>query len=212
MMMKRRIVREIGKTQRLSILELLKRSANGMAVGDIATSLSMSYMGIKAHCIEMHQQGYLETWRQPGMRGRPLMYYRLAEKAHELFVEENYQLIFSLLRAAKTLFGPTAPLKLLMLHFRSLTTNYRELITKENTAERARALSIFREEEGSMSHFEEGTPWKIIESHDLYQNLLADYPEIEALERQMISDVIGVPVRREVTRVAGLYRAVITPE
>ncbi|MBX9743307.1 MAG: hypothetical protein K2W99_07220 [Chthoniobacterales bacterium] len=211
-MMKRRIVHEIGKSQRLSILELLKRSANGMAVADIALSLSMSYMGIKAHCIEMHQQGYLETWRQPGMRGRPLMYYRLTEKAHELFAEENYQLVSSLLQVSKTLFGPTAPLKLLMLHFRSLATNYQERIKKESVMERARALSLLREADGSMSQFEEGTPWKIIESHDLYQNLLTDYPEVEALERQMISDVIGVPVRRDITRVAGLYRAVITPE
>jgi len=55
--MKRRIVREIGRSQRLSILELLKRSAEGMSVRDLATQLSMSYMGIKAHCISMHRQG-----------------------------------------------------------------------------------------------------------------------------------------------------------
>ena len=183
-----------------------------MSVGEIAAILSMSYMGIKAHCIDMHEQGYLETWRQPGERGRPLMYYRLTEKAHELFSEGDNHLISSLLRESKVLFGPTAPLKLLMLHFRSLAAGYQERIKKETPEERARVLASLRDEEGSLSRFEEGSPWKIVESHDRYQHLLSEYPEIEALERQMISDVIGVPVRRDITRIAGLYRGTIVPE
>ncbi len=206
------MVYEIGKSQRLSILELLKRSANGMPVAEVAEVLSMSYMGIKAHCLDLHQQGYLETWRQPGERGRPLLYYRLTVKAQELFSDQNYDLIHSLLRESKNLFGPTAPLKLLMFHFRSLTASHRERVKGETPEARARSLAALRDEEGSLSHFEEGPPWKIVESHDLFQNLLSLYPEIEALEIQMLSDIIGVPVRRDIVRVAGLYRATITAE
>lgn len=211
-MMKRHVVREIGKSQRITILELLKRSANGMPVGDLASVLSMSYMGVKAHCLEMHEQGYLETWRQPGERGRPLMYYRLTSKAHELFSEGDHGLVLSLLKASKSLFGPTAASKILMLHFRSLTASYQEQIKKETPEERARSLAALRDSEGCLSSFEQGPPWKIIESHDRYQSFLHDYPEIEALERQMMSDVIGIPVRRDITRVAGLYRATIMAE
>ena len=207
--MKRRIVREIGKSQRLSILELLKRSAEGIPVRDLATALSMSYMGVKAHCLSMHRQGYLETWRQPGGRGRPRMYYRLTAKAYELFSEENNDLSLSLLKAARSLFGPTAPQKLLMLHFRTLTATYQERIKGTTSQERARSFATLRDKEGCFSQFEAGPPWKIIESHDLFQSLLAAYPEVDALECQMISEVIGVPIRREVTRVAGLYRAVM---
>ena len=50
---------------------------------------------------------------------------------------------------------------------------------------------------------------KIIESHNPLQTLLPTYPEINTLECQMISDLIGVPIKREVTITAGIYRAVI---
>ena len=207
--MKRRIVREIGKSQRLSILELLKRSADGVPVRDLATALDMSYMGVKAHCLSMHRQGYLETWRQPGGRGRPRMYYRLTAKAYELFSEENNDLTLSLLKESRTLFGPTAPQKLLMFHFRTLTAKNRERVQGTTPSERARSFAKLRDSDGCFSQFEEGPPWKIVESHDPLQSLLAGYPEVDALECQMMSEVIGVPIRREVTRVAGLYRAVI---
>lgn len=211
--MKRSIFQEIGRTQRLSILELLKKSTNGVDVSELAKSLAMSYMGVKAHCLDMHRQGYLETWRQPGNRGRPRMFYRLTMKANELFSEEKNDLALSLLKESRQLFGPTAPQKLLMLHFRSLVTKYQEMVKGETPHERARSFAEVRDCEGHLSQFEErdGT-WELIESHDPLQSLRAPYPEIDALEYQMISQVIGVPLHRHVHRVAGLYRAVIKPQ
>ena len=211
--MKRRIVQEIGRTQRLSILELLKKSANGIDVTALAKALSMSYMGVKAHCLDMHRQGYLETWRQPGNRGRPRMFYRLTMKAYDLFSEEKNDLALSLLKESRQLFGPTAPQKLLMLHFRSLIARNKELVKGSTPAERACSFAGLRDREGHLSHFEidqKNERWQIIESHHPLQALQAAYPEIDALETQMISQVIGVPIQREVSSVAGLYRAVIT--
>lgn len=208
--MKRKIVHEIGKTQRLAIVELLKRSANGMPVTELASALAMSYMGVKAHCLSLHTQGYLETWRQPGTRGRPLMFYRLTMKAYDLFSEENNDFALSLLTQARQLFGPTAPQKLLMLHFRALAAKYREHIKETTPRERACAFARLRDREGRLSNFEKGTPWRIIECHNPLQTLLATHPEIDALECQMLSEVIGVPIKREVTMTAGIYRATIT--
>lgn len=210
--MKRSIFQEIGRTQRLSILELLKRSANGKDVRDLADSLGMSYMGVKAHCLDMHRQGYLDTWRQPGNRGRPRMFYRLTMKAYELFSEEKSDLALSLLKEARQLFGPTAPQKLLMLHFRSLATKYKALVKGETPEERALSFAEVRDNEGHLSLVEQqdGT-WEMIESHDPLQSLRAPYPEIDALECQMMSQVIGIPLQRNAHRTAGLYRAVIKP-
>ena len=211
--MKRRIFREIGRTQRLSILELLKKSTNGVDVSELAHSLSMSYMGVKAHCLDMHRQGYLETWRQPGNRGRPKMFYRLTMKAHELFSEEKNDFALSLLKEARQLFGPTAPQKLLMLHFRSLASKYKEIIKGETPEELARSFAEVRDREGNLSQVEaRDSSWELIESHDPLQSLRMPYPEIDALECQMMSQVIGIPLHRHVHRVAGLYRAVITPQ
>ncbi len=203
---------EIGRTQRLSILELLKKSTNGRDVKDLADSLGMSYMGVKAHCLDMHRQGYLDTWRQPGNRGRPRMFYRLTMKAYELFSEEKNDLALSLLKEARQLFGPTAPQKLLMLHFRSLAATYKAMVKGETSEERAQAFSDVRDQEGHLSQVQKGDfGWELIESHDPLQSLRAPYPEIDALECQMMSQVIGIPLHRDVHRTAGLYRAVIRP-
>ncbi|KAB2643596.1 MAG: hypothetical protein DVB29_05230 [Verrucomicrobia bacterium] len=210
--MKRRIVREIGRSQRLSILELLKRSAEGMSVRDLATQLSMSYMGIKAHCLSMHRQGYLETWRQPAGRGRPLMYYRLTQKAYELFSEENNDLSLSLLQVARTLFGPTAPQKMLMLHFRAMAEKYKKSIQGVTSQERARAFAQVRDREGHLAFFENEIPWKIVESHNPLHSITSFYPEVESLECNMMSEVIGTPVHRDVHQVSGIYRAIIQPK
>ncbi|MBX9578339.1 MAG: hypothetical protein K2W97_07685 [Chthoniobacterales bacterium] len=211
--MKRSIFREIGRTQRFSILELLKKSTNGVDVSELANSLSMSYMGVKAHCLDMHRQGYLETWRQPGNRGRPKMFYRLTMKAHEFFSEKKNDFALSLLKEARQLFGPTAPQKLLMLHFRSLASKYKEVVKGETPEERARSFAEVRDLEGNLSQVEErDSSWELIESHDSLQGLRMPYPEIDALESQMMSQVIGIPLHRHVHRVAGLYRAVITPQ
>ncbi len=210
--MKRNIVQKIGRTQRLSILELVKKSVNGMDVRQLADALDMSYMGVKAHCLDMHRQGYLETWRQSGNRGRPRMFYRLTMKAQELFSEEKNDLALSLLKESRQLFGSTAPQKLLMLHFRSLTAKNKGLVKGSSSAERAHSFAQLRDHNGHFSHFEkgkEGGAWEIIENHSPLQSLQAVYPEIDALECQMISQVIGVPIEREVSAVAGLYRAVI---
>jgi predicted ArsR family transcriptional regulator len=209
--MRRSVFQEIGRTQRLSILDLLKKSTHGLDVRDLAEALAMSYMGVKAHCLDMHRQGYLETWRQPGRRGRPRMLYRLTMKTNELFSEEKNDLALSLLQASRQLFGPTAPQKLLMLHFRSLTAKYREAIAVETTEERARSFAAIRDREGHLSYVEGASDWKLIESHDPLQSLRKTYPEIDALECQMMSQVIGVPLQRHVHEIAGLYRAVIKP-
>ncbi|MFZ4116731.1 MAG: helix-turn-helix transcriptional regulator [Chthoniobacterales bacterium] len=210
--MKRSIVREIGRSQRLSILELLKCSAEGLSVKDLSAQLSMSYMGVKAHCLSMHRQGYLETWRQPGGRGRPLMYYRLTQKAYELFSEENNTLSLSLLQAARALFGATAPQKLLMLHFRNTATQLKTEIEGTTAEERARSFAKLRDREGRFTRFEDGPSWNIVESHNPLQSILKLYPEVDALECNMISEVIGFPIHREVSQVAGIYRSIIQPK
>src|SRR3990167_8590551 len=110
--MKRQLVQEMGRSPRFTILELLRCSEGGLPVDDLATKLSMSYMGVKAHCLEMDDEGYLETWRQPGKRGRPRMLYRLTEKAYDLFSEEKNDLALSFLTVSKKLFGATAPQKI----------------------------------------------------------------------------------------------------
>src|SRR6266404_6350695 len=70
--MNQRLLAEIGRTQRLEILNSLKRT-HGMSVNELVERMGMSYMGIKQHCLTLQRDGYLDTWRRPQKMGRPEM-------------------------------------------------------------------------------------------------------------------------------------------
>ena len=64
------LLSEIGRTQRLEILNTLKRT-KGLSVNQLVAKMKMSYMGIKQHCLTLERDGYLDTWRRPQKMGRP---------------------------------------------------------------------------------------------------------------------------------------------
>jgi len=140
------------------------------------------------------------------------MYYRLTQKAYELFSEENNDLSLSLLQAARTLFGAHAPQKILMLHFRAMAKKYIQSIQGATPQERARAFAQVRDREGHFAFFENEIPWRIIESHNPLHSIAKFYPEVESLECNMMSEVIGTPIDREASQVSGIYRAIIQPK
>jgi predicted ArsR family transcriptional regulator len=110
--MNQRLLAEIGRTQRLEILNSLKRS-KGMSVNQLVSKLNMSYMGIKQHCSTLHRDGYLDTWRRPQKMGRPEMVYRLTPRTHDLFPADSNKFTLELLKSIHEIHGPNAPEKLL---------------------------------------------------------------------------------------------------
>jgi predicted ArsR family transcriptional regulator len=202
-----RILKEIGRTPRLDIVHELKRS-NGLAVRELARRLGMSYMGVKQHCIELHRDGYLDTWRNPRPVGRPEMLYRLTQKAHELFPAQAPEMLLAVLDAARQLYGPTAPGKLLFVYFRDRTEQYRAKLRGETVAERAAWFARVRQREGCMATCEPGPPLRIVERHSPMAALFEHLPEAATMEREMFERVLGAKVRRTVSTVGGLYECV----
>lgn len=210
--MNQRLIAEIGKSQRLRIVNRLKRT-QGMSVGELAEALGMSYMGVKQHCVELEKKGYLDTWRRPKAAtqvGRPELVYRLTSKTHELFPAASNETTLRLLEAAQSLYGPLAAEKLLYLVFQKKTEEYRPRVKGGTLAERARAFAALREAEGCMAEVEEeGGALRIVEHHSPQAGLLAAYPVLVArLEQELYTRVLGVPVKREQTEVSGLYACV----
>src|SRR5437762_11644555 len=82
--MNQRLLAEIGRTQRLEIVNALKRS-RGLSVNELVDRMRMSYMGIKQHCMTLQHDGYLDTWRRPQNIGRLEMVYRLTRREHYVF-------------------------------------------------------------------------------------------------------------------------------
>src|SRR5207245_22071 len=96
--MNQRLPAEIARTQRLEILNSIKR-ARGMSVNELVERMKMSYMGIKQHCLTLQRDGYLDTWRRPQKMGRPEMVYRLTRRSHDLFTSDSNQFTLELLKS-----------------------------------------------------------------------------------------------------------------
>ena len=204
--MNQRILAEIGRTQRLEILNSLKRS-KGMSVNELVRKMKMSYMGIKQHCLTLQRDGYLDTWRRPQKMGRPEMVYRLTRRTHELFPSDSNQVTIELLRSVQESYGPNAPEKLLYNVFERKIATLKARVKGDTVEERAKWLARVRDSEGYMAQFsvdEKGGP-QILECHSPVLNLLDRYPIIGRLEQDLFEAVLGTSVRRDETRNSGLY-------
>jgi predicted ArsR family transcriptional regulator len=205
--MNQRLLAEIGRTQRLEILNSLKRS-KGMSVNELVSKMKMSYMGIKQHCLTLQRDGYLDTWRRPQKMGRPEMVYRLTRRTHDLFATDSNKLTLELLDAVLEVYGSNAPEKLLYNVFAKRTAALKEKVKGDTVADRAKWLAKVRDGEGYMAQFvtdpKQGGP-QILECHSPIINLLDQYPIVGRLEQDMFEAVLGTRVRREETRSSGLY-------
>ncbi len=205
--MNQQLLAEIGRTQRLEILNTLKRT-RGLSVNELVAKMKMSYMGIKQHCLTLERDGYLDTWRRPQKMGRPEMVYRLTKRTHDLFPCDSNEMTLQLLKSGGRIYGPNAPEKLLYSVFEKKTALLKEKAKGETVADRAKWLVKQRESEGFMSQFitdeKDGGP-QILDCHSPIMNLLDQYPIIARLEQDLVEGVLGVPVRREETRTSGLY-------
>ena len=202
-----RLLNEIGRTQRLAVLHELKRS-NGLPVKELARRLGMSYMGVKQHCLDLQRDGYLDTWRNPKPVGRPELLYRLTRKSHELFPLQSHEMLLQVLSAARQLYGPTAPAKLLFMHFREKTEAYRAKLRGETVEERAKWFARLRDREGCMAEVNAGPPMRIVERHSPIADLFTTFPEAAGMERELFERVLGAKVRREAAENGGLYECV----
>ena len=204
--MNQRLISEIGRTQRLEIINSLKRT-RGMSVNELVARMNMSYMGIKQHCITLHRDGYLDTWRRPQKMGRPEMVYRLTRRSHDLFQADSHQFTLDLLKSAQEIYGPNAPEKLLYSIFKKKSAALKAKAKGDNVAERAKWLAHVRDGEGHMAQFvnnKDGGP-RILECHSPILNLLERYPIIGRFEQDMFEAVLDTRVRREAIRNSGLY-------
>jgi predicted ArsR family transcriptional regulator len=204
--MNQRLLAEIGRTQRLEILNSLKRT-KGMSVNELVAKMKMSYMGIKQHCLTLQRDGYLDTWRRPQKMGRPEMVYRLTRRTHDLFPADSNQFTLELLKSIQEIFGPNGPEKVLYNAFERRGAALKTKVKGETVADRAKWMAKVRDSEGHMAQFitdEKGGP-QILECHSPIMNLLDRYPIIGRLEQEMFEAVLGTQVRREETRHSGLY-------
>ena len=212
--MNQKLIREIGRSQRLDILTALKRDG-GKSVKELAAQFGMSYMGIKQHCLDLEKEGYLDTWRRPKPVGRPEMLYRLTKRAESLFPEVRNPLTIEILDAVQQTYGLSAPTKILFGIYNQRAETYRRQLPEGTLPERALEFSHLRAVDGYMSQYgvgESGSSGQrpimrpcIVERHSPIEDVLRKYPIIARLEKELFERVLHCPVVREEDSKPGVY-------
>lgn len=194
----------------MAVIRQLKRT-DGMTVRALARALRMSYMGVKKPCLDLAKSGYLTGMRKPGVIGRPELVYRLTEKGHEIFPAESNELTLEILSAARELFGPAAPGKLLYVYFREKEKRYASRIRGDEPRQRALWLTRERDKEGFLATVEDGddlTGFQICERHNPLADILAAFPEATRMESDMIERLVGAPTRAAISPNSSRYQRV----
>lgn len=188
---------KIGKARRAETLQVLKRVGRGLTVQEIARELGLTPTGVKPICLALEKAGYLTSWRRPMPRGRPSLEYRLTRRAEELFPLLQAAPLLSILRASARLFGPTAPGKLLLQYFQELTTEGERRVRGDTPGERLEWVARWRDQAGYFASVDPGPPPCLIERHHPLAEVAEAFPEIRRMEEQMLSRLLGCPVRVE---------------
>jgi predicted ArsR family transcriptional regulator len=195
---------ELGRSQRLRIIHMLKKT-QGLAIGELASRLDLSYMGVKQHCEELERQGFLDTRRRPKPIGRPEIVYRLTAKASSFFPAAANPATIKILQAARQLYGPNAPEKLLVALFREKAKGYAERLKEGDLKTRAARLAKLRDEEGCLSEFVDGPQPLILEYHSSIMDLIEAFPLVRRLEKEMFERLLQTHVERHEERASGLF-------
>jgi predicted ArsR family transcriptional regulator len=195
---------ELGRSQRLRIIHMLKKT-QGLAIGELASRLDLSYMGVKQHCEELERQGFLDTRRRPKPIGRPEIVYRLTPKASSFFPAAANPATIKVLQAARQLYGPNAPEKLLVALFREKTKGYAEQLKEGDLKTLATRLAKIRDEEGCLSEFVDGPQQLILEYHSSIMDLIEAFPLVRRLEKEMFEKLLQTHVERHEERASGLF-------
>jgi predicted ArsR family transcriptional regulator len=203
-------VSEVGKAQRLKIIQALKRT-QGLSIAELTECMNLSYMGVKQHCEELERQGVVDTWRRPKGVGRPELVYRLTHKAQAYFPQTGQAIMIELLEASKRLYGPTAPEKLLFALFVTKAERYATKIAATDLPGRLAALAKLREEEGFLSEAILAPVLALVDYHCPIAELVAAFPLVRRLEKEMLERVLGVTVDRVEKIASGLYECRFTP-
>jgi len=206
------VFHELASPVRAKLIEEIKRS-DGLAVGDLADFLGMSYMGVKQHCINLEKAGFLKSVRIPrSVAGRPQKLYRLTSKCDDLFPSPGADVTIDLLEEVCAIYGESAAEKVLFRFFQKRKEEWKTQIYKgKSLVERATRLVELRDKVGAFSrcHYEREHGFRIEEFHNPLQSIYEAYPSASRLELLMMEDLLGAKIKRSEISLKGLGKRTV---
>jgi len=168
-------------------------------VPELAKKIGMSYMGTKQHCEKLEACGYVERRRIPRTQvGRPEISYRLTEKADVLFPYAGVEVLVEVLEAAGSLFGETAPEKLMHRYLLARRDEWRPMVEKAgDLVGRAKRLVALRAKSGCLSRYlEDEGGVRIEEFHHPLRPVFDRWPALRGVDTRMMEELLGTRLLR----------------
>lgn len=190
---------DLVKPQWMAAIRELKL-AGGLPASELSRVLGVSYMSAKQYCEDLRKRGYVERSRVPRTEvGRPAIFYRLSGKADSLFPTAGAGFTLQLLETARTLFGDSAPERLLFVHFQQQQERWQpHLDALQSVRERLALLTALRENEGCVVRWIDnlGEPLRMEEFHHPLREIYHRFPRGVVTELRMLESLLGTRIRR----------------
>jgi predicted ArsR family transcriptional regulator len=191
--------KDLAKPQWIATLEELKL-AGELPVSELSRRLEVSYMAAKQYCEALKKLGYLDRTRAPRKEvGRPEIFYRLTPKADLLFPQAGVAFSLELLEHLQTMFGESAPERLIFQYFQHLQQRWTPRLTKaKSLLEKATLVTALREQLGCFARckYDPEKGLRIEEYHHPLRPVFKKYPRAVGMELRLLEALLGTRVNR----------------
>ena len=187
-----------------AILLLLKRK-DRTSLGDIAASMRISKMAALRHLTALETKGLVERSSHAEGRGRPRVYFRLADKAHNLFPEAYAQMTLAALAFIDRSLGREAVVKLLKQRAREVYDAHHAAFDHQDLKEKVATLAKIRDDGGYMAELGPSRKGahELLEFNCPIRAIAGKYSEACAVEVELFENLLHADVDATHRVVAG---------
>ncbi|NWF78953.1 MAG: HTH domain-containing protein [Chloroflexi bacterium] len=191
---------------RQSIMQLLRRHG-AMTAQELSDALHVGAVGVRQHLALLERDGQVCVTGVRRSIGRPSHLYALTSAADECFPRRYEHLALDLLASLETLGGATAVEQVLTRRREELARELAPRLAGKDRAGQIAALADLLAEQGYMCEWEQldDGSFTLTEYNCPVDCVARRHDQLCAQELRLYEDLLGTPIARESTIVAGAH-------
>lgn len=189
---------------KLKLMMLIKKSA-GITVDELSSLLGITPMGVRQHLISLERKGVVKyTAKRRGI-GRPKFYYKLTDKASQVFPNSYNKLLADILRFLKETDGPLKIDGLFRMRKESILMERDSILPdKRKLSSRISAMAEMLNIDGFMVETEEKSKHFVLKQfHCPISEVAREFKGICKYELELYKELLHKDVSRERSHIDG---------
>ena len=182
----------------MSVLEHLKR-VGASSAKRIASSLSVTPMGVRHHLVVLEKAGLVTTTVQRRRTGRPSFLYSPTESAERFFPDEYAEFANRILRTIIYLNGEKRLVPIFGQMAKRAVAQHASRMARKGLRERTAEMAKIQSESGYMAEWQQLTrnSFQLTEHHCAISEIARNCPHACDCELKVIQDLLGATVTRK---------------